>query len=657
MLIIFALAMFALLMIVALAVDLGQARFSKREEQAAADLAALDAGYYLSGRGSAGTPVSQPAAACVAAVQSVQRNVDGFQPMFDEATITSRCSTLAATAASCSAATTPVNVDFEAGDYFLRVRYPVPTSELDTTGFAGGTGVQDGTDQCERMRVSLAKTDEASFSAVGGFDGIDTESDAVVRASTSSTQNAVAALLLLERVGCGALQTSGGGGSGAGVYVQKSSNTVPGIIAADSAGQVPPCTTNNNANGWVIYGTALPEAGGGGPSITAEAANASTPGIISIYANSVGGRGGYTAPTGLNVAPTGGTIASRSVADERYNGVNGQLSTLHATAYSASESAPAGWTILSGSSECKGAVPAEKADATQILVDCSTFEPDVNIFPNATDFVVRGNVSIKSNKTLSLPVVRRIFVRGCSIGGCGGSNTFAVDVANNGSLLINTGDVTIPNPTTGGTSCAGRKGPGDGGTVTNTTRFAMLGGSFTVSGFARMCQTTVYVGEAGTTAYTKRTQSLNGSAPENYPTVAQCSSDRPCPKDDAAPLSFISFGGGSGTADWSAPNQIDARPTTGQLAYDQQPFEDLALWTETSTGSDIKGQGLNSTEGVFFLPNASFTFTGQGTQTQPLNAQFLSRRLNVSGQGSLVMRPDPNDSLEVAVVGAIALIR
>lgn len=669
-LLVFVLSLTLLLIIVAFAIDLGQARFSKREEQAAADLAALDAGYYLSGRGASGTPLSQPLEACVAAAQSVQRNVAGFRPAIPDVTIRAQCAAqVPATAGACDPAD-PRSVVFSAGAYVLTIRYPVPTDELDVTRFSGGIGIDDGNDPCARMRVSLAKTDDTSFAGVIGVGDLDTTASAVVRANTTNTLTEVAALLLLERVGCGVLQTSGGGTLGSGVYVQSSGPNVPGIIAVDSAGQVPPCTTNNNADGWAVYGTAMPAASGGGPSITVEAATTPCnpaagpcappiPGIISIYANSVGGRGGYTAPTGLNVAPTPGTIASRNVADERYNGVNGQISTLHATAYAATGTLPAGYATIAGSTECKGSIPPADLGASQVFVDCPTFEPDANIFPNATDFVVRGNISIKTNKTLSLPVIQRIYVRGCAVAGCSGSNQFAVDVGNGGALLLNTGDLVIPPddasgvPT--GTTCASRAGAGAGGTVTNTVRFATLGGRFDVGGFVRMCQTTLYVGEANTAAYARRTVTANRTGPENYPLIARCSATRPCPADTAAPLSYVTFNGGSGTADWSAPNQLSSRPTTADFLL--HPFEDLALWTETSGASNIKGQGLNSTEGVYFLPNADFTFTGQGTQSQPLNAQFLSRRLNVSGQGSLVMRPNPADALEVTVVGDVALIR
>jgi len=102
------------------------------------------------------------------------------------------------------------------------------------------------------------------------------------------------------------------------------------------------------------------------------------------------------------------------------------------------------------------------------------------------------------------------------------------------------------------------------------------------------------------------------------------------------------LGGGAGPLTWTAP-------THGN-------FEDLALWAE-STGNDVLGGQSNVTiEGVFFTPNADpFTFSGQGGQTQA-NAQFITRRLEVSGQGILEMTPNKDRALSIPAWGA-ALIR
>ena len=56
------------------------------------------------------------------------------------------------------------------------------------------------------------------------------------------------------------------------------------------------------------------------------------------------------------------------------------------------------------------------------------------------------------------------------------------------------------------------------------------------------------------------------------------------------------------------------------------------------------------------MPNALFTFAGNTTIAQNLNAQFVSRRLNLAGQGDLIMLPNPNDAVPIPV-GNFGLIR
>src|SRR5262249_1208862 len=159
----------------------------------------------------------------------------------------------------------------------------------------GGAGTGDGT-SCERMNVTLDRVNPTLFAGVIGFSSTDVDATSTVRGGTSAIGSGVAALLLLERVGCPSLQASGGGhnGNGNGVSIESSSQTNPGVIQADSAGIVGatapvPCTTNENPSGYVIYGTALPAAGGGGASINAGTAGNGTPGVIAVYSVNLAG--------------------------------------------------------------------------------------------------------------------------------------------------------------------------------------------------------------------------------------------------------------------------------------------------------------------------------------------------------------------------------
>jgi hypothetical protein len=100
--------------------------------------------------------------------------------------------------------------------------------------------------------------------------------------------------------------------------------------------------------------------------------------------------------------------------------------------------------------------------------------------------------------------------------------------------------------------------------------------------------------------------------------------------------------GGSGGLVWTAP-----------LAGN---FEDLALWAEADVEFQIGGQAGNSLTGTFFTPLSNpFSLTGQGGQFQT-DAQFLTRRLEVKGQGEVRMRPDP-DRQTLIPIREVRLIR
>jgi hypothetical protein len=84
-------------------------------------------------------------------------------------------------------------------------------------------------------------------------------------------------------------------------------------------------------------------------------------------------------------------------------------------------------------------------------------------------------------------------------------------------------------------------------------------------------------------------------------------------------------------------------------------FEDLALWSEHTTLHNIGGQGELLLEGAFFVPHAQFVYTGQAAYQQT-KAQFIAQRINLSGQGVLLMEPDPTRVVLVPLPG-VRLIR
>jgi hypothetical protein len=105
----------------------------------------------------------------------------------------------------------------------------------------------------------------------------------------------------------------------------------------------------------------------------------------------------------------------------------------------------------------------------------------------------------------------------------------------------------------------------------------------------------------------------------------------------------VNFNGGSGPLTWTSP--FDAA----------SPYDALALWSESAGLHQMGGQSNLTLEGVFFMPNANFNFAGQGAQYQTA-AQFVSRTLTASGQGTLQIKADPNHGFTIPKYG-VRLIR
>ena len=104
----------------------------------------------------------------------------------------------------------------------------------------------------------------------------------------------------------------------------------------------------------------------------------------------------------------------------------------------------------------------------------------------------------------------------------------------------------------------------------------------------------------------------------------------------------IDVGAGAGGLTWTAP--LDGN------------FEDLALWSEAPLEHQIGGQAGNTLTGTFFTPFAdAFVLTGQAGQFQT-DAQFITRRLEVKGQGEVKMHPNP-DRTTLIPIREVRLIR
>ncbi len=87
-------------------------------------------------------------------------------------------------------------------------------------------------------------------------------------------------------------------------------------------------------------------------------------------------------------------------------------------------------------------------------------------------------------------------------------------------------------------------------------------------------------------------------------------------------------------------------------------LEDLAFWTETSSGNGLGGGGAVSVSGVFVAPNANpFLLGGGSDNTARQNAQFVARALEVKGNSTVVMQPNPRNSITMPAPAVYLLVR
>jgi Flp pilus assembly protein TadG len=692
--VIFALILLTLLIVTALVVDLGMARETRRRAQSDADFAALAAGWYLAGNGSSGT-ISDPQAACKAAVNSIATNVSDW-PAAATANMNGQCNGFPSDAAVCSSSTIYSAVSTNGSPYVLAIQWPVPDSEISRAAWNGsvgspapGLGSEDG-NLCERMSVSLQRDDPALFASVLGRDGESVTASAVGRGSVDSGNFGVPSLLLLQRNGCGSLQTSGQGA----IRLQ-SINSQPGTAHTDTSALTSgtnACSNNNNATGWGIYATSRPASDGQGPSIIVDGVG-TVPGRIQSYAANpsnlaAGGRPGYyfdpgcdwgtgvPAPpsclnSGLSVAPTAGRIVSRRPVDDKY-GVS--IASLHNTwrPVATAGSAPAGYAVLNDCNNVANVVYQDAAHggSDNLYVNCDSFEATGPVVFRGQNIVFKGKFS-SSAGYIAFPNADKIIVRGCaSNGGCSGGNNFAI--SNSAFLSVNTGEsipsvfnyigqlnAGAPPATWKKVDClAQRAGPGAGGTYNHATVLATFGSKIVVqNGTMDLCQTTVYAGS--NQAVNQTTGSPAGTmstySPLQITSGGNCSVNLPCPLWPNHPDGFPGLleinSGPAPAVSWSAPNL-----STGDITV-ASPLEDLAYWTEGVGSCTIAGQGALKGSGVFFYPNCALNYGGQADNNNPLNAQFIGYSLNMSGQGILRMRPNPLDSVQIPLAGTTTLIR
>lgn len=641
-LVLVALILTALLVIVALVIDLGFVRNTRQSAKATTD-AAASAG--LQSLAPDATP--KPWSGVCAALDYLKANepdanfqIEYYDGDFDPITGDPCTSTLSQECVP----NTPTSwawIRAIEGDHVVDIRSgyvtPDPAFAEDSASYSDDNGVAS-RGGCDQLAVISANRDDVYFGGIAGASGFETAIRTVGRVEISSVNEGVPAFLMLERVACGVLSHSVGDGGGEGIIVQAASSTEPGIIHIDSSGSSG-CSSTDTENGYTVYGTTID----GDAGIQVQPAG-TIPGILSLRALSTGNDArAWGTTTGVSPAGTSGGLISRAPVDAKYNPPeNPTITNLHAVAQVDANrtTAPTGYTSVE---TCTNHNPTiEEEEATSIFINCpGGYSPDGATFTAAQDIIVNGPLHVPNNKRLYFPAARRIVV--------GGTSTRGLEVSGGGLLGINS-DAPFAEDTDAAarSSCAGREGPD----WTNTTKLIVFGGSssgagqggLNVGGRAALCQTFVYLaGPKSITPYEPQQVDDGTIDPTCLPAT-------PCPRDSgnvATDASLIV----SGFLRWSAPNQYaTTQPPAGSVGV-----EDLSLWTETNKTSEVKSGGLLEARGVHFLPNSRAEMRSPAVAL-PQDAQFIARSLKLF-QGTLTMQPTPANNVEFNILTGVQLVR
>lgn len=273
--VLFAILLVAIFAMVALVVDLGQARAERRFDQSVTDLAALAASQALA------EEFPNPREACELAWEYLKNNVPDLP-----AGASMPCTSFPLTCSNTLLPATTPRYDATGEDppYVVYFGYPVVNSDP----YLGSPRSQDGS-PCDRLLVSLQRTRDTFFAGVIGVAQQQIDAIAIAMGRYQVQTETAPALLLLEPTGCDALVASGQ----ARVHVF-SFGANPGSITVDSDGTKPNNPNvcgNNNANRWTVdaEGTQNSEIKAcGNPLDPLDPTRCDPGGVIALFAMDVG---------------------------------------------------------------------------------------------------------------------------------------------------------------------------------------------------------------------------------------------------------------------------------------------------------------------------------------------------------------------------------
>jgi hypothetical protein len=442
-------------------------------------------------------------------------------------------------------------------------------------------------------------------------------------------------MFLLERTACLALQIEGGNA----YALVEGVGTAPGFIHSDSAG------SNLDSTKGPTCGSNKVLAGKFAARIRAAKAPIGTA-VGQITTAALSGDSGAVPTNAYDslafVVAEGGTVSGspvigRTPVDKRYaTGVRTAISSTPSYTYTE----PTDYTLWTGG--CGGGTGASGSSgtATKVFVNCPNFQCSACDFPHAQQIVVNGKMTIKNGGYAKMPVAQRLYVKGVGSEGLNVNGQWEAD-----------NPATPANESTAKGFFFHDAAGGSCGTSTTRAQLIISNGAFTGgSPNMHLCNTTVIMADGYADVATNCRIPV---AP--FPVLPAAPGDNPC-------YGYVNFNG-TPDIDWTAPNLVSG-PVLPPYS-DWTNLEDLALWSESSgrgpTTEKFRlggGAGVLSFAGVYFAPNASpFEVSGQADGDVKVNAQFIARRLTLSGKAKITMVPDPNNSVTVPLPPSFGLVR
>lgn len=600
--ILYSVALLMMMGLLALTIDIGALRYDRAHSQSVADMAsvagALDLQDIVDGN---------PRKACETAwdyflVNSVEQEDPAGQ---------TPCTAFPDVMPSACLATS-LRGEGTTSNYAVHIYWPVHPGPLFDP--ADGDPELDGDDPCERIAVHVGRTRGFVFGpAVGQAEG-STGAPAVARAVVAEEGKEVASLIILDKVGCSALITTGGGSVRvmAAEDREEPGTWKPGMIHVDSDASACPGTAytiDARGTGYIVAegdGATPPE--GGVIRLLAQPAGATTcqgkacePGDI-LPTHSLTSPGIWPQPGNLPER------TNRTPAEHRYNcktdysGLDGE--------------APRGlaWDV----GACTGDTAPYIDQLESAFRDAHAANPDPWSATNPTGY--------QSWTGTGLPCAP-------------------------GDLIAPPGNWYVDCPRSPGFQVSGTVVFPTGNVVFKSSVSINAGGNLSIN---------------------------TANPSPALPPGCQDAMDAVCRRASARSSGIVYFADGAdltqstGTAQLNVHNSMvflqggSVKITGGSFNWSaptEGPFEDLALWSDRPAThpvhpdeNSLEGTGSTRMEGIYVTPNSLTKVAGGGSST-PLKAQFFTWDMHVTGGGALMLEPDPERNLQVKVFEGVLLIR